>query len=139
MNNGKYLKIMVDEIKRTVAATIGEDGHPVTRTIDLMMYDEDGVYFLTGKGGTFYKQLIAQKFVAFTSCRDMISITLRGDVKEIGTGRLKEIFEQNPFMKEMYPDGGTDALEVFQLYHGDGQFFDITDPQNVVRSHIVIG
>ena len=33
----------MDEIHSTTVATIGSDGHPQTRIIDMMYYDEEGV------------------------------------------------------------------------------------------------
>ena len=50
MTKMDYLKLLVDEIHSTTVATIGSDGHPQTRIIDMMYYDEEGVYFLTAKG-----------------------------------------------------------------------------------------
>ena len=55
-----YLKFLVEEIHSTTVATIGSDGHPQTRIIDMMYYDADGVYFLTAKGKAFYEQLMEQ-------------------------------------------------------------------------------
>ena len=46
----QYLKSLVENIHSTTIATIGADGHPQTRVIDMMLYDEQGVYFLTAKG-----------------------------------------------------------------------------------------
>ena len=45
MTKMDYLKLLVDEIHSTTVATIGSDGHPQTRIIDMMYYDEEGVYF----------------------------------------------------------------------------------------------
>ena len=42
----QYLKSLVDDIHSTTIATIGADGHPQTRVIDMMLYDKQGVYFL---------------------------------------------------------------------------------------------
>ena len=42
-----YLELLVENIHSTTIATIGADGHPQTRVIDMMLYDEQGVYFLT--------------------------------------------------------------------------------------------
>ena len=50
MTKMDYLKLLVDEIHSTTVATIGSDGHPQTRIIDMMYYDEEGVYFLTATG-----------------------------------------------------------------------------------------
>ena len=60
MKKMDYLKLLVDEIHSTTVATIGSDGHPQTRIIDMMYYDEEGVYFLTAKGKAFYDQLIGK-------------------------------------------------------------------------------
>ena len=49
-----YLKSLVEDIHSTTIATIGADGHPQTRVIDMMLYDERGVYFLTARGKAFY-------------------------------------------------------------------------------------
>ena len=43
----EYLRTLVEEMHSTTVATIGKDGHPQTRVIDMMYYDEEGVYFLT--------------------------------------------------------------------------------------------
>ena len=47
MQNADYLQLLVDYIHSATLATIGEDGHPQTRIIDMMLWDEQGVYFLT--------------------------------------------------------------------------------------------
>ena len=36
MTKMDYLKLLVDEIHSTTVATIGSDGHPQTRIIDMM-------------------------------------------------------------------------------------------------------
>ena len=43
MTKMDYLKLLVDDIHSTTVATIGSDGHPQTRIIDMMYYDEEGV------------------------------------------------------------------------------------------------
>ena len=45
----KHIKTLVEDIHSTIVATIGADGHPQTRVIDMMHYDEEGIYFLTAK------------------------------------------------------------------------------------------
>lgn len=52
-----YLKFLVEEIHSTTVATIGSDGHPQTRIIDMMYYDADGVYFLLQKEKHFTNSL----------------------------------------------------------------------------------
>ena len=41
--------------------------------------------------------------------------------------RLDQIFQQNPYMAEIYPSADSrQALEVFQIYQGSGEVFDLS-------------
>ncbi len=112
MTKMDYLKLLVDEIHSTTVATIGSDGHPQTRIIDMMYYDEEGVYFLTAKGKAFYDQLMDQQYVAISATKDKIAVSLRGKIKNIGKKNLDIMFERNPYMKKIYPGDTKDAIEV---------------------------
>lgn len=134
-----YLKLLVDEIHSTTVATIGADGHPQTRIIDMMYYDDEGVYFLTTKGKDFYAQLIEQQFVAISATKDKVAVSLRGNVENIEKKNLDIMFEKNPYMKEIYPGNTREAIEVFWLYEAQGEYFDISNPSNILRDTIIIG
>ena len=134
-----YFKLLVDEIHSTTVATIGSDGHPQTRIIDMMYYDEEGVYFLTATGKAFYDQLMEQQYVAISATKDKIAVSLRGKIKNIGKKNLDIMFEINPYMKKIYPRDTKDAIEVFRLYEAQGEYFDISNPSNIVRDTITIG
>lgn len=123
------LHILQADIHSVVFATLDEQGLPQTCVIDLMLSDEGGLYFLTARGKSFYERLTARPFAALTGMkgRDTLSsvaISLRGAVKNIGRERLEEIFERNPYMARIYPTRRSrEALEVFQLYRGEGGVF----------------
>lgn len=134
-----YLKMLVEEFHSATVATIGEDGHPQTRIIDMMLWDEKGVYLLTAKGKAFYAQLMKQQYIALSATKDKKAISLRGDVKNIGKERLDDIFEKNVYMQSIYPVGTRAALEVFLIYKAQGEYFDISDPANVIRDDFTIG
>ena len=134
-----YLDILVNQIHSTTVATIDRNQHPQTRIIDMMDYDEKGIYFLTAKGKEFYTQLMDQKYIAISATKDKISISLRGKIKNIGIERLDILFDKNPYMKDIYPNDTRDALEVFCLYEAQGEYFDISNPKNIVRDTIQIG
>ena len=123
MEAPKYLKILVEDIHSTIVATIGEDRHPVTRAIDMMLWDEKGVYFLTAKGKAFYAQLMEQKYISLSAVKDGRAVSLRGWVENIGKEKLDEIFEKNPYMQKIYPDDTRTALEVFRLGKASGEYF----------------
>lgn len=135
----EYLKVLVDEMHSTTVATIGNDGHPQTRVIDMMYYDEEGVYFLTAKGKDFYEHLMEQKYIALSATKEKKAVSLRGKVKNIGKKNLDIMFEKNPYMKEIYPGDTREVLDVFCLYEAQGEYFDISVPSNIIRKSIVIG
>ena len=139
MTRNDYLRLLVEEIHSTTVATIGADGHPQTRVIDMMLWDENGVYFLTAKGKAFYEQLSEQGYIALSAVKGKISISLRGRIRNIGSEKLDEIFEKNSYMQSIYPGDTRSALEVFCLYEAEGEYFDISDPAHIMRDGIVIG
>lgn len=132
METEKYLQMVQQEIHSVVFVTTDENHFPVTCVINIMLSDKDGLYFLTAKGKTFYERLKKQPFISFTGIKgtDTLSsksVTLRGEVREIGQKRLSEIFEKNPYMEAIYPNKESrTALTVFQIYRGSGDFFDLS-------------
>ena len=71
-----------------IFATADKDGHPVTCAVDIMLSDEDSVYFLTARGKSFYERLCADPFISLTGLRgkdtmSSQSITIRGKVREL--------------------------------------------------------
>ncbi|MCQ2125383.1 MAG: 4Fe-4S binding protein [Fibrobacter sp.] len=139
MNNNEYLKMLVEDFHSTTIATIGADGHPQTRIIDMMLWDKAGVYFLTAKGKAFYDQLMEQLYVALSATKDKKAISLRGKIENIGSEKLNEIFDKNTYMQKIYPGETRTALEVFRIYEAQGEYFDISDPSHIVRDSVQIG
>ena len=83
MERNDYLKMLVEEMHSTTMATIGADGHPQTRVIDMMLWDKKGVYFLTAKGKAFYAQLMEQGYVAISATKDKKAVSLRGRIQNV--------------------------------------------------------
>ena len=127
-----YLRYMVEEIHSTVFATVDREGRPVTCAIDLMDYDENGLYFLTAKGKHFYDRLKANEHIAFTAMKgedtlSCVAVSVQGKAKEIGPDKLAGLFEKNLYMEKIYPDlPSRSALTVFQIYEGTGEWFDLS-------------
>ncbi len=134
-----YLKILVEDIHSVVVATMDQNNKPITRVIDMMLYDENGLYFLTAKGKEFYKQLMEQEYMSLSCIKDKKSISLSGSIRNIGHEKLDEIFDKNEYMKSIYPDDSREVLEVFQIYKAQGQYFDISNPSHIERGIISIG
>ena len=128
----EYFSFIVDEIHSTVIATVDDNDLPVTCAIDIMDFDENGLYFLTAKGKGFYDRLKKQGFIALTGMRgkdtlSCVAVSVRGKVREVGTTLLPTLFQKNPYMNELYPSvESMSALTVFQLYDGSGEWFDLS-------------
>ena len=69
MTTAEILTVLQREIHTTVFATVDDDGLPQTCVIDLMLADDHGLYFLTAKGKSFYRRLMAKPFVALSGTK----------------------------------------------------------------------
>lgn len=145
METKDYLRILKEEIHSTVIATVDEKGRPVTRVIDIMLADEDSLYFITAKGKAFYSQLMENPYVAISGMcggkgtMNKKAVSIRGKAVNIGSEKLEEVFRQNPYMAEIYPqEESRKALEVFRVAEGTGEFFDLS-VKPVYRDSFVLG
>ena len=132
MKTEDYLSYIVKNIHTTVVATVDDEGLPVTAAIDMMDADAESLYFLTAKGKGFYDRLKKRGFLAFTAMKgedtmSSVSVSVRGKVRELGLGRIPDLFAKNPYMNEIYPTTASrEALTVFQIYEGNGEWFDLS-------------
>ncbi len=137
-------ELLVSQIHTTVAATVDEEGLPVTCVIDLMYADENGLYFITSKDKDFCKRLKKRPYAAFSGCmgKDPLhstAVSVRGKVEELGQDMLPKLFALNPYMDEICPDDKSkEALTVFRLYEGTGEWYDLTK-KPVDRGSFVFG
>ncbi len=127
-----YFDFIVNQIHTVIISTVDDDGLPVTNAIDIMYYDDGGLYFLTAKGKNFYERLKKRKFLALTGIKgkDTMSrtaVSVRGEVQELGADMLPILFERNPYMYEIYPtERSREALSVFKIHKGSGEWFDLS-------------
>ena len=87
MTTTEILTMLQREIHTTVFATVDDDGLPQTCVIDLMLCDDNGLYFLTAKGKSFYRRLMAKSCVALSGMKgtdtlSSIAISMRGRVTQ---------------------------------------------------------
>ena len=132
LKSESYLRYIVNEIHTTIVATVDDEGLPVTAAIDMMDADENGLYFLTARGKSFYDRLMKRGFLALTALKGedtmtSVAVSVRGKVRELGYDRIPELFNKNPYMYTIYPtEESMKALTVFQIYEGGGEWFDLS-------------
>ena len=85
------------EIKDVAFATVDEKGKPQVRIIDVMIVEDEKLYFCTGRGKDFHKQLITKGDVAITG----------------------------PAMNSVYPENSRYILDAFYIDNGLIEFFDL--------------
>ena len=88
MTTQEILNILQSDIHSVVFATLDEHGLPQTCVIDLMLADDDGLYFLTAKGKAFYRRLMAKPFVSLSGMKG--GDTHHGNLRERGGTQHRE-------------------------------------------------
>lgn len=125
MDRTEFLEDILKQ-KAVSLATVDEEGNPSNRIIDMMYREADCLYFLTAKGKSLYRELKQNPIVAISFCQGEVSYTLKGKAVPVPDRYLEKLFERNPFMKDLYPEGTRDALVVFRIEDWHGEFFDLT-------------
>lgn len=133
--------MMLREIKDVAFATVDEDGEPQVRIIDVMLVDDDKLYFCTARGKDFYSQLTADGRVAVTGMNDKYQmVRLSGEAKKVEGQEewIDEIFDNNPSMNDIYPGDSRYILEPFCIDNGRLEFFDL-GREPIFRETFVLG
>ena len=132
MNAHDHLAYLVNDLHTAVLATVDDNGLPVTCAVDMMDFDEGGLYFLTAKGKSLCDRMRKRPFVALTATNGQetmrcVAVSVRGKVRELGPQPLGRLLEKNPYMTEIYPtEASREALTVFNLHEGSGELFDLS-------------
>lgn len=130
---------LLREAKSVTFATVKGD-EPAARIIDVMLVDDEGLYFVTARGKAFYRQLAQSPTVAISALtEDWVAIRIVGDVKRVeDRGLVGRVFDANPMMNDIYPGETRDILDGFHLYRGRGEVFDLSS-STPGRQHFAFG
>ena len=140
MNAQNCLRILRD-VKDVAFATVDEKGSPQVRIIDVMLVENEKVYFCTARGKDFYTQLMHDNRIAVTAVnKDFQMVRLSGTAKKLTDQKywIDRIFKENPSMNSVYPNESRDVLEPFSIENANIEFFDLSkEPIN--RENFTIG
>lgn len=128
-------------IKDVAFATVNDEGKPEVRIIDVMIVEQDKLYFCTGRGKDFYRQLLKHPDVAVTGLnKDFQMVRLSGKAEKLADQRqwIDRIFEENPVMNGVYPGESRYILEPFCISKGELEFFDL-GKSPIYRESFVFG
>ena len=116
------------KIKDVAFATADENGMPHNRIIDVMLVEDEKLYFCTARGKEFYRQLMGTEYTEITGMnREYQMVRLAGKVQKLADQKkwIDRIFEENPVMNGVYPGESRYILEPFCVDNGQIEFFDL--------------
>lgn len=129
MNAQKCLELL-REIKDVAFATVDKNGNPQVRIIDVMIIENETLYFVTSRGKDFYEQLINSGKIAITGLtKNYESIRLMGKAYKVEEQKkwLNRVFEENPTMNNVYPNDSRYILDVFAIDEGEMEYFNLSE------------
>lgn len=116
------------EIKDAAFATTDEEGRPHNRIIDVMLVEDEKLYFCASRGKDFYRQLVNSGYTEITGLnREYQMVRLSGKAERLEDQKkwIDRIFEENPSMNDVYPGESRYILEPFCIQSGQVEFFDL--------------
>ena len=127
MTAEKCLEIL-REVKDAAFATVDENGSPQVLMIDVMLVENETLYFCTSRGKDFYRQLMDKGETAVVGMnREYQAVRLNGMVEKLEDPKywIDRIFEANPSMNDVYPGDSRYILDPFCIRKGEIEFFDL--------------
>ena len=137
MNLEEVMKILQEQMKVAVFATVDENNKPHARHAHIGVANEHGVFFMTHPRTNFYSQLMTNQNVAITAMSEdgylIQVIRIEGKIRKVDKAMLKELLKDNPYVKHVYPDASDrQGAQVFQLYQGEGFYHSLTQGHRYV-------
>ena len=140
MNAQNCLQILRD-VKDAAFATVDEKGLPQIRIIDIMLVENEKIYFCTARGKDFYAQLMRDGHIAVTAVnKDFQMVRLSGIAEKLTEQKywIDRIFKENPSMNNVYPKESRYILEPFCIANANIEFFDL-GKEPIHRENFTIG
>lgn len=124
-------------------ATVDENGDPQVRTIGVMHVEDEKIYFLTARGKPFYDELLRNRKVAvlgLSRFKEMIRLNGVPELlpKDEQKRWLDLMFDENPYMNNVYPGDSRCVLEAFRIVHGEIEYFNL-GVHPIFRENYTIG
>ncbi|MCQ1536072.1 (4Fe-4S)-binding protein [Methanosarcina sp. KYL-1] len=112
---------------RSVAVATVAQGKPAVRKSEIMLVENEKLYFITARGKPYYKQLMENPEIAIMGMgKNHVTIRVKGKIEFVDKSYLEKIFEANPVLDGVYPGKTKESLEVFRLSAGAGEVFDLS-------------
>ncbi len=118
------------EMRDVVFSTVDQNGSPRARIIDIMLVEDEKLYFCTARGKDFYLELIQNGNIAVTGLnREWRTVRLTGKAVLLDNNKkywIDRIFTENPSMNGVYPGESRYILDPFCIASGQLEAFDLS-------------
>ena len=118
----------VREVIDGVLSTVDKNGNSQSRIIDVMHIDDETIYFLTARGKSVYKEIMDHPQISYVNLKNNKSVRINGIAKKLDNQKkwIDLMFEENPYMNNVYPGESRYILEPFKVVSGEMEYFDLT-------------
>ena len=111
-------------------ATVDEQGAPQIRNISAIHYEPDGIYFCTARGKEFCRQLLKDgrvQILGYTMYKESIRVSGQAvpAPDEEQEGWIRRIFEEQPYLKNVYPGDTWKIGIVFCIRRFSIEYFNL--------------
>jgi len=121
----KYLEFLRKIKSVAFATTDGKNPH--VRIADVMLVEEDKLYFVVPGGKPFSKQLKKNPRLALVGMDATYkSVRVTGNIEFVDRSYVDKIFEANPMMNDLYEGEKRYVLEAYCMKSGVGDVFDLS-------------
>lgn len=109
-------------------ATVDASGAPQIRCISAIHYEPESLYFFTARGKAFCQELEADgrvQILAYTRFKEMIRLSGRAVVAEQQDEKIATIFEEQPYLANVYPGETRKIGIIFELRDFSIEYFNL--------------
>lgn len=111
-------------------ATVDAEGNPQVRNISAIHYEPNAIYFFTARGKDFCKELLATgkvQILGYTMYKEMIRLS--GTAAPVPAEEQEQwrdlIFEEQPYLENVYPGGTRSIGIVFCIRDMSIEYFNL--------------
>ena len=120
----KHLQFLRD--LKSVTFASADNNTPYIRIIDVMLHENNALYFLTARGKPFYEQIQRNPKIAIIGMNNKYkTVRISGKVEKVDRLYVDKMFTANPMMNDLYPKEKRDILDGFCIKDGEGEMFDL--------------
>ncbi|MFA6677576.1 MAG: 4Fe-4S binding protein [Bacteroidales bacterium] len=120
---------LLRNIRSVSFASVDKEGNPHNRMIDVMLVENEKLYFLTARGKSFYNQITNNPKVAIVGLsQDYQTVRLKGIATKLNDQKkwIDKMFRANKSMNEIYPGESRYILDAFVVENGEVEIFDLS-------------